>query len=279
MANVNFKRGDTATMNATAISDGLIFLNTENNKIYFDNGSTRLQFGGDTSLISSVDDADVDNAFNASASVNLFAQKNSIVDTKANALAVTQPQIPLGCLAFKETVGTTNISTIGNGTLSGAISALNTGKANTNLNNITGTVPVNKGGTGQTSLQATRNAMGLGNTTGALPVANGGTGSSNTDIARGNLGCGNIAIYNIYTQVEQLVTSMASWQTSTYGLASHGNKACFAATVSPAGRWEGTADFQCYVTIENGGADVVVHYRSSVDYMAMGFTLVMLCVH
>lgn len=141
MANVNFKRGDTATMNATAISDGLIFLNTENNKIYFDNGSTRLQFGGDTSLISSVDDADVDNAFNASATVNLFVQKNSIVDTKANALAVTQPQIPLGCLAFKEAVGTTDISTIGGGTLSGAISTLNSGKINTSAiaNNLTTT--------------------------------------------------------------------------------------------------------------------------------------------
>ena len=40
----------------------------------------------------------------------------------------------------------------------------------------TGTLPASRGGTGQTSLQATRNAMGLGNTTGALPVANGGTG-------------------------------------------------------------------------------------------------------
>ena len=41
---------------------------------------------------------------------------------------------------------------------------------------VTGTLAVGNGGTGQTSLQATRNAMGLGNTTGALPVANGGTG-------------------------------------------------------------------------------------------------------
>lgn len=39
-----------------------------------------------------------------------------------------------------------------------------------------GTLPASKGGTGQTSLQAARNAMGLGNTSGALPVANGGTG-------------------------------------------------------------------------------------------------------
>lgn len=37
---------------------------------------------------------------------------------------------------------------------------------------------VSSGGTGQTSLQATRNAMGLGNTTGELPIANGGTGST-----------------------------------------------------------------------------------------------------
>lgn len=39
-------------------------------------------------------------------------------------------------------------------------------------------LPVSKGGTGQTTLAAARNAMGLGNTTGALPVANGGTGQT-----------------------------------------------------------------------------------------------------
>lgn len=41
-----------------------------------------------------------------------------------------------------------------------------------------GVLPAAQGGTGQTSLQAARNAMGLGNTTGALPVANGGTGQT-----------------------------------------------------------------------------------------------------
>lgn len=54
-----------------------------------------------------------------------------------------------------------------------------------------GTLPVARGGTGQTSLQALRNAMGLGNTTGALPVANGGTGANNTASARTNLGISN----------------------------------------------------------------------------------------
>lgn len=41
-----------------------------------------------------------------------------------------------------------------------------------------GVISPAQGGTGNTSLQATRNAMGLGNTTGALPVANGGTGTT-----------------------------------------------------------------------------------------------------
>ena len=50
-----------------------------------------------------------------------------------------------------------------------------------------GVLPVARGGTGQTSLQAARNAMGLGNTTGALPVANGGTGASDAAGALTNL--------------------------------------------------------------------------------------------
>ena len=44
------------------------------------------------------------------------------------------------------------------------------------------------GGTGYTSLQATRNAMGLGNTSGALPIENGGTGKTTAADALKNLG-------------------------------------------------------------------------------------------
>lgn len=60
------------------------------------------------------------------------------------------------------------------------------------LGDTTGALPVANGGTGQTSLQATRNAMGLGDTTGALPVGNGGTGASTAVGARNNIGaaCG-----------------------------------------------------------------------------------------
>ena len=57
-----------------------------------------------------------------------------------------------------------------------------------------GTLSAARGGTGQTTLQATRNAMGLGNTTGALPIARGGTGATTAANARSNLGitCANL---------------------------------------------------------------------------------------
>lgn len=54
-----------------------------------------------------------------------------------------------------------------------------------------GTLPVGRGGTGVTSLQALRRAAGLGNTTGAVPVANGGTGATSAAAARTNLGANN----------------------------------------------------------------------------------------
>lgn len=46
------------------------------------------------------------------------------------------------------------------------------------VSKLTGTLSPANGGTGQTSLQATRNAMGLGNTTGVLQRANGGTNAT-----------------------------------------------------------------------------------------------------
>ena len=54
--------------------------------------------------------------------------------------------------------------------------------------NTSGTLTAARGGTGHTTLQATRNAMGLGNTTGFLPIANGGTGATSAANARTALG-------------------------------------------------------------------------------------------
>lgn len=124
MATVTFKRGTTSEMNNTPITDGMLYYNIENYKIYMDNGTERLQYGGDTDLITDPTSATVTNAFSATGSINLFLQKTTVVDTKANALAVTQNYIPLGCLAFKEMLGTTDYANVGDGTVSGALVSL-----------------------------------------------------------------------------------------------------------------------------------------------------------
>lgn len=56
------------------------------------------------------------------------------------------------------------------------------------LGNTAGAVPVANGGTGATTVAGARQALGLGNTAGAVPVANGGTGAANAAQARTNLG-------------------------------------------------------------------------------------------
>lgn len=60
--------------------------------------------------------------------------------------------------------------------------------AQPDVNGLYGTVPVNKGGTGATTVAGARNALGLGNTSGALPIANGGTGATSATAARKALG-------------------------------------------------------------------------------------------
>lgn len=59
------------------------------------------------------------------------------------------------------------------------------------LGNTTDALPVANGGTGQTTAAGIRNALGLGNTTGAVPVANGGTGQTTVAAARSAFGLGN----------------------------------------------------------------------------------------
>lgn len=46
---VKFKRGNTSTLNSTAITDGMIYFNTQNKRIYMDNGVTRLEYANSMS--------------------------------------------------------------------------------------------------------------------------------------------------------------------------------------------------------------------------------------
>ena len=60
--------------------------------------------------------------------------------------------------------------------------------------NITsGTLPIERGGTGATTAVNVRGSLGLGYTTGALPIANGGTGANNAKQVRQNLGIDDLA--------------------------------------------------------------------------------------
>lgn len=123
MPTITFRRA--SNVQNIPITDGQIIFDTSRNIILMDNGNVRNQYAGATQLISTTPEATDTNAFNAQASTQLFLQKTTVIDTKANALAVNQNYIPLGCLAFKEALGTSNYSNIGNGTISGALVNLN----------------------------------------------------------------------------------------------------------------------------------------------------------
>lgn len=122
MATVLFRRNNNVS--DVPIVDGQLVFDTSNYKIYMDNGTERIQYGGDTDLISNPSDALATNTFSATGELNLFLQKSTVVDTKSNALAVTQNYIPLGCLAFKEMLGTEDYSAVGDGTVSGGLVSL-----------------------------------------------------------------------------------------------------------------------------------------------------------
>lgn len=121
MSTVLFKRGLGHDTNTFPIIDGQILFDEENYKIYVDNGTSRLQYGGDTDIIQDLNTASPTNVLSALSSSNLFLQKTTVVDDKDNALAVTSAHIPLGCLAFKDALGTDDYSHVGNGTISNGL--------------------------------------------------------------------------------------------------------------------------------------------------------------
>ena len=65
---VQFKRGDTSTLNNTPITDGMIYFNLENQRIYMDNGSDRLEYKNDMS-----------NFINKAAIQNLVSKNSDLI--------------------------------------------------------------------------------------------------------------------------------------------------------------------------------------------------------
>ena len=135
MSTVSFKR--SANVNEIPIVDGQLVFDETHNKIYMDNGSERLQYGGDVSLIEDVSYATSNNTFSANGSLDIFTQKLSVIDNKDSALAVTEQHVPVGCLAFQSTIGNADYSGIGN-TISDSLVTLKN-----NINSVNGQLTAN----------------------------------------------------------------------------------------------------------------------------------------
>ena len=102
MANetVLFKRGDSATINSTPVTDGQILFDTSGNgKMYLDNGTNRLEMGGAITVDASL----------SKTSTNAIQNKavtGNILNSLAEVSAATQQNTIAGALALKE--GLTN---------------------------------------------------------------------------------------------------------------------------------------------------------------------------
>ena len=95
MANVLFKRGDTATITGTAITDGQLLYDTTTGRHYVDVGSTRKEVGKvvDTALSTTSTNA-----------ISNGAITSSIVNTTAEVSAITADYIPCGTKPVKELI-------------------------------------------------------------------------------------------------------------------------------------------------------------------------------
>lgn len=126
MANetVLFKRGDSATITSTPVTDGQILFDTSGNgKMYLDNGTDRLEMGGAITVDASL----------SKTSTNAIQNKavtGNILNSLAEVSAATQQNTIAGALALKEVNSSLSVveSKFGNldkmlvieGTLSGA---------------------------------------------------------------------------------------------------------------------------------------------------------------
>lgn len=108
MATVLFKRGDSATITSTPVTDGQILFDTSGNgKMYLDNGTDRLEMGGAVTVDASLSKTSTNavqnkavtgNILNSLEEVSAATQQNTI----AGALALKKVNSNLGGLVFAQ---------------------------------------------------------------------------------------------------------------------------------------------------------------------------------
>ena len=124
MANVLFSRTDSPS--TKPITDGQIIFDTSGNgKMYLDNGTTRLEMGGAINVDATLDATSTNPIQNKGVAGVMLSELEEV-------RGVTKKGFLTDALATKTLdakIGTTDISSIGDGTVTGAISDVN-GKLN-----------------------------------------------------------------------------------------------------------------------------------------------------
>ena len=141
MANVLFSRTDSPS--TKPITDGQIIFDTSGNgKMYLDNGTTRLEMGGAINVDATLDANSTNPIQNKGVAGVMLSELEEV-------RGVTKKGFLTDALATKTLdakIGTTDISSIGDGTVTGAISDVN-GKLNNRIATVIGTTDASGAGT------------------------------------------------------------------------------------------------------------------------------------
>ena len=128
MANVLFTRKDAPTLSASQsipVQDGqLIFDTSGSGKMYMDVGSSRLEMGGAMTIDDKLNSTSTNPIQNKAVGGVMLSTLDEI-NTATSKGFITDA---LATRALAQKIGTTDISAIGDGTCTGAISALNSSK-------------------------------------------------------------------------------------------------------------------------------------------------------